>query len=224
MQTIAVTCPRGGSGRTTVTAALAWSAAERGIPTLAAALDRSGHLVHLLYPEDPVLTLDEAWKVSDTLDVTYSPLGPPVIEALELKTPPALVLLDLGYSVEPVTVAGVDLWVAPVNDRTAILNLESVLPLPPSRHGTCIVLNQNVWPEPYAQYVDKLIEATERQLPTGLLKRCTHHIPDSWAIRRAIERQECPWKRFPRAYGAVALKRWADVVLNRLQLTLEVEE
>lgn len=215
MKTIGIYCPRGGVGRTMLTAHLAWYAAEQGISTLAASLDESGNLVRLLCGAAPVLMVDHHWEPMPRLAVTYSPAEAPELEALDMAVPPELLLLDVGNGVAPHDLR-VDAWIVPVSDLVSLGYLYLERPLPETPGGTYLVLNRADHLSFLEPVIDKVKNIHQR--------RFVQAIPNSGAIRRAMEGLRCTWTRWPRAKGAIALRRWAHEALHSLGLKKTPEQ
>lgn len=120
---IAVHNHKGGIGKTTITAHLAFRLDQLGIKCLVITLDRQGDVVRY-FSEDPQLDPDKPVRLRN-ITALYSPGQMPPDDALRgfqvilVDTPPESGMAD---AVDP------DLWVVPVDNRTAIENLASVVP------------------------------------------------------------------------------------------------
>lgn len=123
---IAIHNHKGGTGKSTIAAHLAFRAEQLGIKTLAATIDRQGDLLRWFTRGEALLEVDSPIQYGDHVTALYSPDEFPTRLAAGFP----LTIVDTsphsdvtGGAVSP------DLWIVPVDNRTAIENLASVLPM-----------------------------------------------------------------------------------------------
>lgn len=120
---IAVHNHKGGIGKTTITGHLAFRADQLGIKTLVTTLDYQGDVLRW-FSEEPKLDPNKPIRLRN-ITALYAPEQMPPPAALHgfplvlVDTPPEKGMAD---AIDP------DLWVVPVDNRTAIENLASVVP------------------------------------------------------------------------------------------------
>lgn len=124
MTIIAVHNHKGGIGKTTICAHVAWRASDLGIKCLVITLDRQGDVLRYISVDKKV---EKKKPVRNGLITgLFSPDEMPPDDILEdyplviVDTPPEA---GVPEAIDP------DLWVVPVDNRTAIENLMSVVPL-----------------------------------------------------------------------------------------------
>lgn len=124
MTIIAVHNHKGGIGKTTICGHLAWRASELGIKCLVITLDRQGDVLRWFHKDKKI---DKKQPVRNGLITgLFSPEEMPPDDVLDgyplviVDTPPEA---GVPEAIDP------NLWVVPVDNRTAIENLMSVVPL-----------------------------------------------------------------------------------------------
>jgi len=124
MSIIAVHNHKGGIGKTTICGHLAWRASDLGLRSLLITLDRQGDALRWI-SKDKKIEMKKPVQ-NGLLTGLYSPDVMPPDDILEgyplviVDTPPEA---GVPEAIDP------DLWVVPVDNRTAIENLMSVVPL-----------------------------------------------------------------------------------------------
>lgn len=119
---IAVHNHKGGIGKTTISAHLAWRANDLGIRCLALTLDRQGDLLRWFVPEPSLKKPCQNGLITGLCSNDKMP-PPDALKGYPLvivDTPPMAGMPD---KIDP------DLWVVPVDNRTSIENLATVVPV-----------------------------------------------------------------------------------------------
>jgi cellulose biosynthesis protein BcsQ len=131
---------KGGVGKTTLAAHLAWLAATRGVRVLAVALDRQGDILRMLTGGAVDETVAEGLvTIADNLDGLYSPdVFPDVGEF----APYDLVVVDGSPSIDMAVQIPADLFLVPVDGRMALDNLMNVLEDLTRQASTLVVFNK----------------------------------------------------------------------------------
>lgn len=202
---------KGGLGKTTTSAHLAFRANEHGISTLAVTLDRQGDLLRWFSDGNPDLVARKPVQYGQITGL-YSPEKMPprdITRAFQLTiidTPPQAYIVDI---VNP------DLWTVPVDNRTGIENLATIIPLMAKKAPNYVVFYGS----------DEGGEANLRGLQEAArtIPRLEFHpevIPRHGAIFRAQSYYLPVW-RTPRGKdtkGHTAMERLCDAILVKAGL------
>lgn len=122
---IAVHNHKGGVGKTTLVAHLAYQAELAGVKTLAATIDRQGDLLRWFTRGEGKLQLDTPVEYGNHVTGLYSPDKFPTRLAKNFE----LTLVDTSPQSDVTSgIVEPDLWIVPVDNRSAIENLATILP------------------------------------------------------------------------------------------------
>lgn len=114
---------KGGIGKTTITAHVGLRADQRGIPSLLVTLDRQGDLMRWFSDERQ---LDPSRPIKrGNITALYSPMEQPPASATSGFP---LVVIDTPPEAGIPAIVTPDLWVCPVDNRTAIESLAEIVP------------------------------------------------------------------------------------------------
>lgn len=202
---------KGGLGKTTISAHLAFRANEYRISTLAVTLDRQGDYLRWFSDGNPDLVARTPVQYGQITGL-YSPEKMPPSDIMRRFQ---LTIIDTPPEAKIVNIVTPDLWVVPVDNRTGIENLATVIPHMTEKAPSYIVFYGS----------DEGGEANLRGLQdaTRTIPGLEFHpevIPRHGAIFRAQSYYLPVW-RTPRGKdtkGHMAMERLCDAILEKARL------
>lgn len=211
MKTVAIYNQKGGAGRTTLAAHLAFRTQAQGISTVAVSLDRQGDLMSLLTREHRKLREAPHVEHREHLTIIYSPESVPELPAA------ALAVYDLPATPEAALLVKPDLWLIPLGDSR--IQLELLARYLPELAGSGASILIVPWAVKLrGEQIFSTVRDVVGRFPNVTLS--DHVVSESLAIARANDGLRPVWDSPPEAEspGAQELARLCDGVIALLGL------
>ncbi|MBL9100970.1 MAG: hypothetical protein JNL82_08430 [Myxococcales bacterium] len=183
-KTIGIYNNKGGAGKTTMAAHLAWYAEYQEIRTIAACIDNQGDLYRILSRGDGVMREGTFHERSPFLSVVYSPKKVPKFQNVEL------VLVDCPPAIEIAVSFSPSLWLVPIHGRLAFENMHNVLGELESSATDVLILKNNVGRG--GKRMDHELRKAIAAIPKA--KVCEVEIPEAEAIDRTTDFYKPVWE------------------------------